>query len=380
MPDSGRQNSFSITDSQTGENYNFLFENSTLSNMDLQQAIKPEGDNIKTSFVDDDQALERQLDRFSGALIAELLAGRPVVVDGLGLFSVVHDNASRESTESGSRFLPPRNRVSFEPRPAGKGDSARIAVERLDMKSDEAGRLALSLSALFERSRKQSLDLKLRGVGSFSTVEGRYGFQAEPSLEELLNSAYDGLKTIDIPENQAGSPTSSVKRGGSSKKAAAVLAALVLVAAGGYFVTRQLSSHSIGNLTAGNSPAPVKPTQVAVPVQAQVSVPETSARKAAIAGPDSVTLSKGRFTVVTSTFTSRKIVQQEMQRLSELGHRVMVWPVIDNGKKYYRIVIGDFETHRSALDSVKTMPKGLSKTIYIQQAPKNVVLYGEKGL
>ncbi|HWR01424.1 MAG TPA: SPOR domain-containing protein [Chlorobaculum sp.] len=347
--------------------------------MDLQKPINPDSDKARSSVVDEGQALEHQLDRFSGALIAELLAGRPVVVDGLGLFSVVHDNASRESTESGSRFLPPRNRVTYEPRSAGKGDSARIAVERLDMKSDEAARLAVSLSGLFERSRKQFLDLKLRGVGSFSKVEGRYGFQPEPSLEELLNSAYEGLKTIDIPENQTGSSKPGVNSGGFSKKAVALLAALVLLAGGGYVVSRQLSSHSLGTMTVGNTPAPVKP-QTAVPVQAQVSVPAVSVQKATAAMPDSVTLSKGRFTVVTSTFTSRKIVLQEMQRLSQLGHRVMVWPVIDNGKKYYRIVAGDFETHRSALDSVKTMPKGLSKNTYIQQAPKNVVLYGEKGL
>jgi septal ring-binding cell division protein DamX len=75
-----------------------------------------------------------------------------------------------------------------------------------------------------------------------------------------------------------------------------------------------------------------------------------------------------------------KTVRQEIGRLSGLGHRIMVWPVKAGGKQSYRLVTGDFESHRAALDSVKTLPQSLSKNIYIQQASKNVVLYGEKGL
>jgi len=48
--------------------------------------------------------------------------------------------------------------------------------------------------------------------------------------------------------------------------------------------------------------------------------------------------------------------------------------------RYFRIVTGDFESRPVALDSMKAMPKEVSRNGYIQQAPKNVVLYGEQGL
>jgi hypothetical protein len=373
MPDSDRRNSLLITDNKTGESCFFSCESGTISNFDFRQIKNPD-DDARVSVIDEEKLLQQQLDRFSGALLAELLAGGPVVVDGLGIFSVSHEHAARETTDAGSRFLPPRKRVIFDPMQACKGESARVAVDRLAMGIDEASRLAKSLAGLFERSRKQSLDINLRGVGTFSTVDGRYGFKPEPSLVEVLNSAYDGLKTIDIPETQ-GSPSSAsvAKKGGNGKKGVAVVMAIVLLA-GGYFLFRQLSPDSIMPLNAVKATAPINPAPALVPV------PSAPVRKAGSAEPDSVMLVKGRFTVVTATFSSLKTVRQEMQRLSGLGHRIRIWPVIGDGKQYYRLVVGDFESHRTALDSIKTMPPGLSKNIYIQQAPKNVVLYGENGL
>ncbi|NTW51758.1 MAG: HU family DNA-binding protein [Chlorobiaceae bacterium] len=374
MPDSGRRNSLLITDSRTGENFNILVDNTSLSDMDVKNVDKPDND-IVLPTVDKQQVIQ-ELDRFSGALAGELIAKGRVVVDGLGTFSVIHEHAKRESTGAGSRFLPPRNRVTFEPRPASGGDTARLAVERLDMTTAQAAQLSHALTGMFQSSRKQSLEINLRGFGSFSMVDGLYGFQPEPSLEELLNSAYDGLKTIDIQERPADAPIQvPVKTGGGGafNKVAAVLVAGVLLGGGGYFVVRQVS---LDNMVASSGRKALSPSHE----DAKVSAPPLPVKSGAPASQDSVTLVKGRFTVVASTFTSLKTVHQEMQRLSELGHRVMVWPVADKGRHYYRLVIGDFETHLSALDSLKTMPKGLTKNIYIQQAPKNVVLYGEKGL
>jgi nucleoid DNA-binding protein len=400
MPDSDRRNTLLITDNQTGEPCYSFVENGTVSKMDFRQIKKPDNSH-KVSSADEDQALLEKLDRFSGALVAELLAGGPVAIDGLGTFSVVHEHAIREATEAGFRFVPPRKLVRFDFLPSGKGDSARIASERLDMKADEARQLATSFAGLFERSRKQSLELNLRGLGSFSTVEGRYGFQPEPSLMEVLNSAYEGLKTIDMPERKEDVPGSvaksednaktegnaknrgEAKRSGSFKKSAVVVMASLLLG-GGYFVVTQHSLESIISMTGRKtrSPvisAPVIPTPV-TSSPARVSSPGALAPKAGSAEPDSVMLAKGRFTVVTATFSSMKSVRQEIQRLSGLGHRVRVWPVKSAGRESYRLVIGDFASHRLALDSIKTMPPGLSKNIYIQQVAKNLFLYGENGL
>jgi len=388
MPDSERRNSLLITDNCTGEPCYSPLENGTVSKMEFRPIRNP-GEQISGSSLDEEQALLQQLDRFSGALVAELLDAGAVAVDGLGMFSIVHEHAAREMTESGSRFLPPRKRVVFDPIPGGKGDSARIAAERLDMKADDALQLTKALSGLFERSRKKSLDLKLRGFGSFSKVEGLYVFQPDPSVVELLNSAYDGLKTIDIQDSKEiqerkAAPVPGAGSGGQFKKAAAVVTASVLLAAGGYLVSRQISPDSIIALTGSKTPTPATKTLVTPSttdkVPDQVSVIAVPDRNAGSAVPDSVVLAKGRFTVVTATFSSMKTVRQEIGRLSGLGHRIMVWPVKAAGKQSYRLVTGDFESHRAALDSVKTMPQGLSKNIYIQQAPKNVVLYGEKGL
>ncbi|HWQ26201.1 MAG TPA: SPOR domain-containing protein [Chlorobaculum sp.] len=388
MPDSDRRNSLLITDNRTGEPCYSPLENGTVSKMEFRPIRNP-GEQISGSSPDEEQALLQQLDRFSGALVAELLDAGTVAVDGLGMFSIVHEHAAREMTESGSRFLPPRKRVVFDPIPGGKGDSARIAAERLDMKADDALQLTKALSGLFERSRKKSLDLKLRGFGSFSKVEGLYVFQPDPSVVELLNSAYDGLKTIDIQDSKdiqerKAAPVPGAGSGGQFKKAAAVVTASVLLAAGGYLVSRQISPDSIIALTGSKTPTPATKTLVTPSttdkVPDQVSVIAVPARNAGSAVPDSVVLAKGRFTVVTATFSSMKTVRQEIGRLSGLGHRIMVWPVKAAGKQSYRLVTGDFESHRAALDSVKTLPQSLSKNIYIQQASKNVVLYGEKGL
>ncbi|NTU57444.1 MAG: SPOR domain-containing protein [Chlorobiaceae bacterium] len=334
----------------------------------------PAEDQNRLSGVDEQQAMQGRLDRFSGALAGELLAGGVISVDGLGTFSVIHEHAKRETTTSGSRFLPPCNRVIFDPRPTARGESARIAAERLDLNADEASRFAKSLTDMFERSRKQSIELRLSGFGSFTMIDGHYGFRPDPSFEELLNSAYDGLKTIDIQERQDLPVSGGEKSSGNFNKVAAAIIAAVLLAGGGYFLTRQHSPERSVPSVVTTVSSPVTPTA------ANVSIPVVPARNIAAAEPDSVTLDKGRFTVIAATFSSLKTVRQELQRLSELGHKVRIWPVTDSGTKYYRLVIGDFDSQRSASDSVKTMPRGLSKNIYIQQAPKNVVLYGENGL
>jgi len=312
---------------------------------------------------------QRLLDRFAGGMTAELLDRRRLSVDGLGDFSVVHEQPVRQKDSGGTRYQPPRNRVAFAPRPKSAGETAAIASVRLDMASGEAQRFAQALSETFGQLSGSASGFELRGFGSFIAESGTFRFQPDASLESLLNIGYGDLKAIVIPEQAAvesGRPVS--ERRGKMKSVALFVALLLL--AGGWFLYRNFSSGS-----AEVSSVPASSTAASV-VEA---MPEP-ARQAEPPEADSLLLRKGRYTVVAATFSSKKSTRQEWTHLSELGHRVRFWPVTSGGSRYYRLVIGDFETRRAALDSMKSMPKGLPNHSYIQQAPKNVVLYGEQEL
>ncbi|NTU53378.1 MAG: SPOR domain-containing protein [Chlorobiaceae bacterium] len=317
---------------------------------------------------------QRRLDRFSGGMTAELLDRGRLSVDGLGLFSLIHEQPVREKTSSGTLYLPPRNGVIFEHRPERAGDSAAIASGRLDMEASEARRFAKALSAMFKQLGKGSGSVELRGFGSFTVTSGRFQFLADPSLEELLNSLYGGLKSIVVQEHQQ--PTLSPPIPGkplSLKKVLLVVAAVSLLAGGG-FLFQQIPRFDFDSpkREAASMPGDQAPRDQASSAQL---VPTSVSAPA-----DSVLLLKGRFTVVAATFSTRKVARQEMRRLSGIGHRIRIWPVRQDGIRYYRLVLGDFATWRTARDSMKVIPAGLPGNSYIQQAHKNVVLYGEQGL
>jgi nucleoid DNA-binding protein len=322
--------------------------------------------------IDTPQA-SRQLERFSGGMTATLLDSGRLAIGGLGTFSVVHDNAAREMTDEGERFLPPKNRVAFDPRISGLGDAARIAGERMGLTPEDALRFSRALGSTFQQCRKDSVELELRGFGSFATVDGKYGFWGHAALEELLNSAYDGLETIVMQERPVAD--SRAKVGFSFGKASVGAVATLLLFAGAYFIFRPLPPGSTVATGAGNAVTSVH----AITAGSAASVPSVP-KIARASFADSVMLGKGRFTVVVATFSSSSTALMELHRLSGLGHRIMIWPVLSGGRKNFRLVTGEFETYRSALDSVKIMPSGLPKSLYIQQASKNVVLYGENGL
>ncbi|MGC8774547.1 MAG: SPOR domain-containing protein [Chlorobaculum sp.] len=326
---------------------------------------------------------QHQLDRFSGGMTAELLDRKRLTVEGLGVFSVVHEQATRQTTSSGTRYQPPRDRVAFEARKERTGDAEGIATGRLGMDAREARRFAKALGETFEAAKEEPGRLELRGFGSFTLESGAFRFQPEASLEALLNIGYGELKEIVIPERAAEKEAQSapVESGGVKKIALFVAAILILVS--GWFLYRQFVPGRFELSSAGSSTVTSAPASVVANAQLSSEAPENAAVAATPqngSAADSVILQKGRYTVIVATFSSKKSLRQEWGHLSELGHRLRFWPVKSGGDRYYRLVIGDFESRRAALDSIKSMPKGLPSHSYIQQAPKNVVLYGEQGL
>ncbi|WP_170181258.1 SPOR domain-containing protein [Chlorobaculum thiosulfatiphilum] len=327
--------------------------------------------------IDSDEA-QRRLDRFAGGMTAELLDRKLLAIDGLGGFSVVHEQAVRQATSAGIRYQPPKNRVAFEARKERAGDAERIATGRLGMEASEVKRFAKALAETFEAVKKGPGRLELRGFGSFTLVSGALRFQPEASLEALLNIGYGDLKEIVIPEKPPDKQTPPVpERPGGLKKVALFVAAVSILACG-WFLYRQFAPGGFDLPSAGGSAESVIAASVATVAS---SVPPSSIAPGIVpSSPDSLQLRKGRYTVIVATFNTRKVVRQEMARLSEMGYRVWFWPVKSGSGRSYRIVTGDFGTRRSALDSMKSMPKGLPQHSYIQQAQKNVVLYGEQGL
>jgi len=319
----------------------------------------------------DRETAQHRLDAFSGVIIAELLEKGRLAVDGLGTFSVAHDGPSREMTPEGMRVLPPRNRLVFDVRSPGLADSLGIVTKRMGIETEAAKSLVLALARTFNHCRQQGVDLKLRGIGVFLTQrDGTWLFSPDAAIGELLNTAYHGLEAIAMPDG------GGLAAGGVSNKlkSAALVLGVLLVCLGGYLVFRASRSAGSNQLL-----------QTEISASASSDAPHTSVysptlSEASSSTSDSLILGKGRFTVIAATYSSSKVAKSEARRLSGLGIRIMIWPVRDGGRRYFRLITGDFGTYRSAYDSLRVMPGGLVKTAYIQQAYKNVVIYGEHGL
>lgn len=304
------------------------------------------------------------LDRFAAGMAAVLLGSGRLAIEGLGAFSVAHDRAAWRATGNGTVFMPPKERIAFEFRQASQGDASRIAVERLGMDAGESAGFTKALVAVFSQLRTRGDGLELRGFGSFAAERGGWTFTPDRGLEELLNGLYEGLDGIEMPDRAV-----SVPGKGNLLKAAGIGLAVFLLCVVGFFAWGRLPSFG------GGSPDPAGRNASAATAQA-----EAASTSQVPVQPDSVVLAKGRYTVIAATFSSLKTAKAEARRLSAIGHRIMVWPVRDDGRRYYRLVTGDFPKYSEALDSVRAMPRGLSKNVYIQQAYKNVVIYGEQGL
>jgi nucleoid DNA-binding protein len=323
----------------------------------------------------DNEQASRLLDQFSGSMAAELLGSGRLAIEGLGTFSVVHDHAVRESTESGPVFMPPKNKIAFDPKSPARGDLTKLAVGRLGMEDGESADLARALAVLFKELLKRQSDLELRGFGSFAMLDGRYGFRPDPGFEGLLNSAYEGLEGIAMPEGAV-----KASRVVPYLKPLLLAVTAILLIFVGYLSLRPLLSDDVDlQPDQAGTPRPYFTITEIEPAEAATS-PSPVAPVQKEAGPDSLMLSKGRFTVVAATFYSEKVAMEEARRLSAPGRRIMIWKVHSGGQFFYRLVTGDYATNSEARDSLRTIRRGLPKNVYIQQASKNVVLYGENGL
>lgn len=310
----------------------------------------------------DSGTAQRRLDDLSGALVAELLSSGRLAVDGLGSFIVEHEQASREHAAGGARFVPPRNRLAFDADAKASGDLRRIAAGRMGLAADDARTLPAALALLFTRCRRDGIGFTLRGLGDFSAegAAGRLLFTPSPAIDSLLNTAYEGLQAISLH----GEPVRGTPGPASPKKPLLVTAVAVLLLGIGAWLALRLPVPAGGGSTRDLA---ASASTRAVPA-------------GAVPVPDSAMLAKGRYTVIAATFSSSKAAGQERQRLTRLGLRTMIWPVRDDGRRFYRVVTGDFASYRAAADSLKGMPGSLYRNAEIKQAYKNVVIYGEQGL
>ncbi len=310
----------------------------------------------------DSETAQRRLDDVSGALVAALLSVGRLAVEGLGSFTVEHDQAFREHVAGGERFVPPGNRLAFDARPPASGDVGKILADRMGLAAADAAALAAALRQLFARCRRDGIGFTLRGLGDVSAgpSAGQLRFTPSAAIDSLLNTAYEGLQAISLP----GGPERSMAKQSAPKKPLLVAAVAVLLLGTGSWLALRLP------VPAGGSATPDRDVPARAAAGPAVSVPV----------PDSTVLAKGRYTVIAATFSSPKTARKEQQRLSRLGLRPMIWPVRDDGRRFYRVVTGDFATYRAAVDSVKGMPGSLYRHSEIKQAYKNVVIYGEQGL
>jgi nucleoid DNA-binding protein len=341
--------------------------------------------------VDDEQA-GRRLDEFSGSMIAELLEKGRLDINGLGTFAIEHEPATKEKNEKGVVFLPPRNRVAYEPQTAGRDDAVRLAVQRLGMNGTNAGAFSRALAAFFTIQLQHEQELEFRGFGSFSIVEGVYGFHADPSLEDLLNNAYDELNRIVIPASSTVRPAARKIKGKPVLRnafwygaaALAVTGALVIAVMGIRYFNRPDTVTDTRAAAGRQGPVPMSepsvPRQVAGTVSENTQGKESSGISAGSAQPDSILLEKDRFTIVAATFRTKRAAVEQLNILNAQGPKFYLWTVPSGRVIYYRLAYGSYPSFQSAHDSLSAMPAALSKEAYIQKVQKNAVLYGQQSL
>lgn len=342
-------------------------------------------------------------DALSGSMVAELLDKGRLAVDGLGTFSIVHDHAVRAQSDKGGLFLPPRNRIAFESRRQSRGgDIARIASKRMGMDARQAQEFAAVMTACFKGRIKESLEIDIRGLGSFSVQNGAAcGFRPDPALEELLNSAYEGLGTIIMPAVKEPGGWAAENAGGRPGAAWWIAGSVATLLIAGIFLfsnhtpyTSVQSAHSgevkreaAGHTSPKSAPPVARPAGTSAPPPAGMldatpheEVNASPPGRLEAAPADSVTLGKDRYTVVVATFRTVAVARQEIHQLNQGGHHFLIWPVRSDKERFFRLVTGDFNSYRSAKERMEMLPSSLAKSSYIQKASKNVMLYGEKGL
>ena len=326
----------------------------------------------------DTQESGRLLNGFFTAMVTELLAVRKLAVKGLGSFTVVHVPLKKISNASGITYSPPSNRLTYDRNISRADDTARIASSRLMLNTAEAERLGRALATVFSRAVQQQREIRIPGLGRFSKEQGTYGFIPERSLEELLNREYHNMDDVVLPWHE----TEQVRKKLVKSRYSIALSFLV-------FNGLLLAVYYYGKPEAIVPVAaiPHRESKIATVVQKErVRVKPQPAESVTVKGlsggvaTDSLVLEKGEYTIVLETFRSERTALEELARLHAEGITAYLWPAYLKKMKYYRLMTSKFADRDEAVKHLKSMPKKITGTAYIQHVSKKGVYYGQKGL
>jgi cell division septation protein DedD len=329
---------------------------------------------------------QRLLDGFSKAMAGELLSAKCISLGVAGAFCNTYIPSGKKTDAAGIVYTPPRNTLVFQEQPSGTDDAIRLAVSRMALSEEEAGRFSNAFLSLFGDLVKRKQPFGLNGLGSFGIENGKYTFFPDRTVEELLNREYLNLDKVVLPLHDDTGTTTAGK-----KPVAFVLTLLVLVAgisaAVWYYLQPEIPLLTSASEEAAKHNGPkiavrvsrsetVQPESVQPPATAAIKTEELKESAAA----DSVVLAKGEFTIVLATFRKEETAINESRRLRAGGISAFIWPAMVNGAKYYRLATGKFRTGSAAAGELKEMPGNLARGACIQQAIKGVVIHGEQQL
>jgi nucleoid DNA-binding protein len=319
----------------------------------------------------------RLLNGFSSAMVAELLACGKLSIKGLGMFTVKHLPPVKKSTDSGSVYTPPCNKLQFDSRISGGDDTARIAVSRVAMSRGDAARFAQSLASFLGEAVQQQREILLNGFGRFFFEERLCRFEPDLSLESILNRDYQDLHEVVVSSSHRAVSGSKRKYSPYILFFSAVVLALVGLAA---LYGRQIADIVSPSTLTFTEPvvAPVIP-KVAVTAPRVKDVPHP-APPVKSSDENSVVLDKDDFTVVLATFHSEETALHEVRSMRLKGIISFVWPASLEGVKYYRITAGKFSNRPAAVRYLKGIPAKTAGSAYIQHVTKRVVLHGKNKL
>lgn len=316
-----------------------------------------------------DVSAERYLPALSGAMCAELLENRSVSVSGLGIFTIRHFPAERRSGKEGMQYHPPENRVVFEKGEGRAADFMKMVSMRMHIGISECGPLAAVFPVFLKNRMKERGEVVFPGFGTLYSEKGRWRFEPDILLQELINSEYSNLAAITLSSPPAPEPLKPKMRLPVMMTAGIVLTVIVLL-----FVTFRQNPALL----------PVAPGRPSVPVSAPDSA--LSAVSGAVksgtlpSAREEVLLEVGEYAVVLATFQRKQSALRERSRIRVPGTGTFVWPVTGGGRQYYRLAAGRFGSFAAAeawMDSVGLRRDGKA---YIQQAKRRVIPHGEEGL
>ncbi len=312
---------------------------------------------------------EDYLPALSGALCGELLENRSVSVSGLGMFAIQHVPAERRSGQEGMQYHPPVNRVVFEKRDVAAADFVKMISARMHLDRSGCGHLAAVLPVFFKNRMKDGGEVVFPGFGRLHADKGRWKFEADPLIEELINAEYRNLGAINLSSSSA-----AVAQKRKLKLPLVVASGIVLAVIASLFVSLWQNQETLP-VAADRSADPVSAPDTAVS-----AVGGNANSGTLVSARDGALLEVGEYAVVLATFQRKQSALQERRRVMVPGAVVFIWPVTGGGRQYYRLAAGRFRSSGAAAAWMDSTGLGRDGKAYIQQAKRRVVPHGEEGL